>query len=313
MKVSSLASLDSLAEIGLRNRIDMRPTLLRVLTDLYIQKPVHTLDEEHRYTELAQRLLDAVDMPTRAAVAARLARHRAPPMRVIRRLAGDLAGFAEPPQPDRALPPAAEAIAPATAAMAGDSNPIRRDVARELNELFFAANAQERRLIVLGLDIVAEVRTEHADDQRNKTIAAQLEAAALARNRERLAQHLAVSLHISREQAHRIAADELGEPIVVAAKALGVPRESLYRILLFINSAVGHSVKRVHALAEIYDEMTLRAAEELVTIWRALKSRERIAGKHQPLLWSDDKQPRPAAALPGKDTTAHGEKYRNAS
>jgi len=313
MKVSSLPSLDGLTELGLRNRIDMRPTLLRVLTDLYIQKPVHTLDEEHRYTELAQRLLDVVDMPTRAAVAARLARHRAPPMRVIRRLADDLAGFAEPPAPDRAILPVGETSAPASVPVADHSNPTGFDVAGELNELFFAADAQERRLIVLGLDLVAVVRTERTDAERIKAVGVQLEAAALARNRERLAQQLAASLHISREQAHRIAADELGEPIVIAAKALGVPRESLYRILLFINAAVGHSVKRVHALAEMYDEMTLRAAEELVAIWQALKSRERMVGKHQPLLWSDDTRPRPAAALPRKSAAAQREKYRDAS
>ncbi|HYP10212.1 MAG TPA: DUF2336 domain-containing protein, partial [Xanthobacteraceae bacterium] len=34
----------------------MRPTLLRVLTELYVQRPTHTADEEHHYTELALRL-----------------------------------------------------------------------------------------------------------------------------------------------------------------------------------------------------------------------------------------------------------------
>ena len=76
---STLSSLNGLADIGLRSGVDMRPTLIRVLTDLYVQKLTHTADEERHYTELALRLLDGVDVPTRAAVAVRLAKHLSPP------------------------------------------------------------------------------------------------------------------------------------------------------------------------------------------------------------------------------------------
>jgi hypothetical protein len=44
----------------------------------------------------------------------------------------------------------------------------------------------------------------------------------------------------------------------------------LYRILLFVNTAVGHSVERVHALAALYDEMPMAAAHDLVATWQAL-------------------------------------------
>ncbi len=74
----------------------MRPTLIRVLTDLYVQKLTHTPDEERHYTELALRLLDAVDVATRVAVAERLARHLSPPLRVIQRLAADRPDVAAP-------------------------------------------------------------------------------------------------------------------------------------------------------------------------------------------------------------------------
>jgi hypothetical protein len=144
------------------------------------------------------------------------------------------------------------------------------DVAGELNELFFAAKADERRLILLNLHIVAALSPAPNDGVRDPTVGRRLEAAALARKREEFAQVLAQSLRVSRQQARRIAADQLGEPIVVAAKALAVPRDLLYRILLFVNTAVGHSVERVHALATLYDEINLAAAEDLVGIWRAL-------------------------------------------
>src|SRR5947199_10742077 len=82
--------LDRLIRFGVPGEPDIRPTLLRVLTELYVQKPTHSADEERHYTELALRLLDAVDAGTRTAMAERLARYPSPPMRVIERLADDL-------------------------------------------------------------------------------------------------------------------------------------------------------------------------------------------------------------------------------
>src|SRR5271163_4821558 len=96
MNSPTLPNLDGLADLGSRGGVDMRPTLIRVLTDLYVQKLTHTPDEERHYTELALRLLDAVDVPTRAAVAGRLSRHLAPPLQVIRHLAADLPEVAAP-------------------------------------------------------------------------------------------------------------------------------------------------------------------------------------------------------------------------
>ncbi len=49
-----------------------------------------------------------------------------------------------------------------------------------------------------------------------------------------------------------------------------MPRDVLYRLLLFVNTAIGHSVERVHALATLYDEMTTQAAEHMVAIWQAI-------------------------------------------
>src|SRR3984893_8580050 len=103
MKTPTLSSLNGLADIGLRSGVDMRPTLIRVLTDLYVQKLTHTADEERHYTELALRLLDGVDVPTRAAVAVRLAKHLSPPARVIQYLVNDLPEVAAPLR-GRALP-----------------------------------------------------------------------------------------------------------------------------------------------------------------------------------------------------------------
>jgi len=62
--------------------------------------------------------------------------------------------------------------------------------------------------------------------------------------------------------------DELGEPIVVAAKAMSLPADVLQRMLLFINPRVGQSVDRVYELATLYSEISVDAARRLIAIWR---------------------------------------------
>jgi hypothetical protein len=310
--MDGLSNLENLTRLGLRGGVDMRPTLLRVLTDLYIQKLSHTPDEERHYTELALRLLDAVDVPTRVAVARRLARHLSPPLRVIQRLAADLPDVAEPVRPHLqplaksgepavpAVPVAQKRIAAAaereSVAAATKQSFISSEVAGELDEMFFAATAQERRLILLNLEVVAPTPAGRLNVARDATVGRELETAALARNRDEFAQQLARSLHIPRAQARRIVSDDLGEPMVIAAKVLGLPREVVYRMLLFVNTAVGHSVERVHALAALYDEMTTRAAEHMVAIWQAVQNEERTTAKHRPLLWNDEARTRARTA-----------------
>jgi hypothetical protein len=321
MDSKSLPGLDGLTTLGLRSGVDMRPTLLRVLTDLYMQKLTHNADEERHYTELALRLLDSVDTATRTAIAGRLARHLSPPLRVIERLAGDLPGIAASvrthpllrrgtsSEASKSLPVPAATIEPQPphaetrvevespqddkARPAMDLNaPIGPAVANELNELFFAANAEERRLILLNLEIAAPLPAGRVNVAQDVAIAQRLERAVLTRGREEFAQTLAQALQIPRLQASRIADDQLGEPIVAVAKALRMPRDVLYRILLFINTAVGHSVERVHALANLYDDMTTQAAEHMVAIWQAQqkieREEERKPARYRPLLWNDE-------------------------
>lgn len=336
MESASSSSLDNLTHLARRGGMDMRPTLLRVLTDLYVQKLTHTPNEERHYTELALRLLDAVDVATRAAVAGRLGRHLSPPLQVIQQLASDLPEVAaavrahpmlqSKPQPNAAATSdlATAEIDEATQETAlrkadmheaiGDQlrererhddemhlvaqsrHLIASDVACELNELFFAANADERRLILLNLKIAVPIPSGHVEFIRDAAVGRRLETAALARNREDFAQHLAHSLQIPRSQARRIAGDTLGEPIVVATKALNLPREVVYRILLFVNTTVGHSVERVHSLATLYDEMPMQAAEHMVAIWQALQRDELALTGHRPLLWNDEARARARTA-----------------
>ena len=331
--LSSLAGLTGLADIGLGGSADMRPTLIRVLTDLYMQKLRHTPEEDQHYTELALRLLDSVDAATRAAVSTRLARHLAPPLRVIQYLVKDLPDVAAPLrnhpllQPSaRSVAPAQQAVAPASVVAAAVVAPVAKAVATtiaehaaaptapvperavksgaidaaiaaELDDLFFTASAEERRLILLNLHVAAPMSPGRVAIVRDQGVDQRLEAAALARQSDEFAIQLGQALHIPREQARRIVRDEHGEPMVVAVKALGIPRDVVYRILIFANPAVGHSVERVHALATLFDEMPTPAAEGMVAIWQSLRAEARTVAKHQPLFWNDERaRARPAAA-----------------
>jgi len=285
MESASRWGLDRLARLAMPGDPDMRPTLLRVLTELYVQKPTHTADEERHYTELVLRLLDAADIGTRAAVAQRLAHYRSPPRRVIERLAGDVPNLNGQRQP----------LWPSGSTMLKDeltrAAPIAVHVATTLNELFFAANPDERRLILLNLDVIAPFSVGRSTLRQKDGLSGRLEAAVLSRNREAFAQHLAQALHISRVQARRVADDDLGEPIVTAAKALNMRRGALYRILLFIN--VSRSVARVQALTELHHELPSQAAEQMIAIWQSLPKLDRPAERHQPMLWNDDSTTRP--------------------
>lgn len=353
MEIPSL--FDGLAEVGLRGGVDMRPTLIRVLTDLYVQKLKHTEDEERHYTELALRLLDAVDAATRATVATKLARHLSPPLRVAQYLVNDSPDIAAPlrghavfrqsatavlpeeqpvvvapaaeiappvvPVPqaaeatqasspiERAIAPVAESsVAPAYENLSTEfQQTLSPAVASELNTLFFLATEEERRLILLNLHIAAPLSAGEVEILRDPMVSQRLEAAALGSYRDDLAKQFALALHIPREQAGRIARDNFGEPMVVAIKALGVPRDVFHRILMFANPVIGHSVERVQALASLFDELPLPAAEAMVAIWQALPKSERTAGKHQPLHWDDQgSRARPAAAQPRRPQIAPG-------
>jgi hypothetical protein len=92
---STPTGLEGLFDLD-RKGVDIRPTLLRVLTDQYLLSPSHTPEEEQHYTELAMRLIDETDIATRAAVAARLARHASAPRAIMLQLARDMLDIAEP-------------------------------------------------------------------------------------------------------------------------------------------------------------------------------------------------------------------------
>jgi hypothetical protein len=320
---STFASLEGLLDHGQRDGFDIRPTLLRVLTDLYLQKPAHPLDDERYYTELALRLIGSTDVPARAAVAERLALYPAAPRAVVLRLARDVIDVAGPilrhspcltPADlelimvesgtahaaiiaTRLRPPAPPATQPPSEIRTHD----RRDgQAAELSELFFSASAAERRDILINLDYAPEAYPR-VTPIRMSEIVGRLESAALAHNVDAFTREVESAFGISSRLARRIVGDELGEPIVVVAKALRAPRAVLERILLFVNPRIGQSVQRVYELATRYDEISTEAASRLVAIWQNADPRTQEAPRPQPIA----RRPVPDMARPAASFASH--------
>ena len=224
-----LEGLDSLAR---RDGVDIRPTLVRVLTDLYVQKPAHTAEEERHYTELVLRLIDSVDLATRVAVAKKIAAYAGAPPAVARRLARDVIEVAEPilrhcrrsttadldaivrdfgwshaaiiatarraarPQPrcDRRTPQPAHARPHRAGA---------REVRDRDRRTVLLGRSAARRMLLVSLGSV-EAETPQSV-QPLETIRA-LEAAALGRDRVGFTTLIESALGLTREQAERIVA-----------------------------------------------------------------------------------------------------------
>src|SRR5713101_6546299 len=147
---------DGLLTLSRREGVDIRPTLLRVLTDPYVQASKHTTDEERQFIELTSRLIDEVDDATRAAVRARLAIYPGTPVEVLRKLG------LKPSSPDQRVPLAPEIPAISSAAppvkpsseaqlrMASNLSMQPRDAA-EISDMFLHASAGGRALILHNL------------------------------------------------------------------------------------------------------------------------------------------------------------------
>lgn len=246
---------------------DIRPALLRELTDLYVQKPSHTPEETRLFTELALRLIDHVDAAERARLGARLAAYPGAPLAVIRRLA-------EP----GSVPHSPQSQVPA------QTLPRIEELHREetLSDAFFNASSTERRLILLHLDYAPIAPAPVQADTVER-----LERAAITRQRSEFSATLEDMLSITATCAQRIANDSTGEAVVAALKALAVPSPALQRILLFLDPAIGQSADTYFSLVRLYDEIGHVAARRLVAIWRRDDAALSRKGEHQPQLFDD--------------------------
>ena len=315
-----LEGLDNLAR---RDGVDTRPTLVRVLTDLYIQKPTHSSEEERHYTELVLRLIDTVDLATRVAVARKIAVYPGAPPAVARRLARDVIEVAEPVLRHSTVLTATDfdavvrdfgfehacviasrntavtepvvlptVASPATAeAEAESEDSAHTGTDFELAGLFFAADPAARRMLLMSVGSAEgeapAVPMVSPREQPNETIRA-LESAALSRNRAKFTSLLEQALRLTREKAEQIVNDASGEPLLVAAKAVGMPSIVLQRVLMFIDPAIGESVQRVFELAALYERIHAQAALRIIDSLRGDEIVRLRRPAHRPVYYDDE-------------------------
>jgi hypothetical protein len=301
---------DGLMTLSRREGVDIRPTLLRVLTDLYVQAKSHNSDEERQFVELASRLIDQVDDATRAAVKARLAIYPSTPAPIMQKLG------LTPAQEGRRIPLAREIPSspsvpspvrtPSDAELRMASNLVMQPKdAAEIHEMFFRATGPERTLILHNLALTPLKAAPRIPTARAIRAIETLEMAAFAEDVESFILELGESLILPARIAAEIVDDTGGEPLAAAARALDMPSPVFQRILLFLKKDIGTSVTTVYRLSRLYDRLSDRSALVLLAAWRGATIAVTRA-KYQSSLYDGERQRARMTAAPARPTLQPG-------
>jgi hypothetical protein len=259
-----------------REGVDIRPTLLRVLADLYVQTDTHSEEEARQFVELTSRLIDQVDDATRAAVRARLALYPATPAPVLKHL-GLKPSLAEQRRPLAHEPPALATtmVAPEAAAASRGrqlrmaSNLAMQPIdAAEISSLFFGAASTERVLMLHNLAETPLKASPRIPAFRAERAIEALEMAAWVGDVENFTLELGETLILPWKIATQVVNDPTGEPLACAAKALGMSSVVYQRVLLFLKPEIGTSVHTVYRLSRLYDTLKERSALIMLAAWR---------------------------------------------
>jgi hypothetical protein len=290
-----------------REGVDVRPTLLRVLTDLYVQAAGHSAEEQQHYVELASRLIDQVDEATRSVVRARLAVYPETPIEIREQLG--LSNLTR-------LPPSVMNCSPTPQALheqrTADRPPARLSMqpgdAASIDEMFTSAGPSERIQILRSLESSPLRPAPRTEPRRAGRAIAVLERAAFARDRDAFAAELSDALLLPTAVGERIVADGSGELLACAAKTLAMPSEIFQRVLLFLKPEWSASVITVFRLARLYDTLSETAALIMLSVWRGAIIAQTKA-KYRPALY-DDERPRTRPAAPASRPAGTAETAR---
>src|SRR6202166_3489383 len=292
---------DGLMTLSRREGVDIRPTLLRVLTDLYVQANAHSGDEERQFVELTSRLIDEVDDATRAAVRARLSVYPGTPAEIQRKPGLKPASFdqhvpiafeipaAPPAAPPVKVPTEAQLRMQATLSMQPKD-------AAEIHDMFSRADARERALILHNLQDTPLRAAARIPAARAQRAVETLEMAAFAADVENFTLEVSETLILPWRVARQVVDDPGGEPLACAARAVDMPSAVFQRVLLFLKPEIGTSVHTVYRLSRLYDALSERSALIMLAAWRG--STMAIArARYRPSLYDDERnRARPTTA-----------------
>jgi len=311
-------NFDGLMTLSRREGVDIRPTLLRVLTDLYVQASKHSTDEERQFVELTSRLIDQVDDATRAAVRARLAIYPNAPAETLRKLG------LRPGNPAHSIPLAKENVReivkeiPSPPVVPAPPNPsteaqlrmqanlsMQPKDAAEIHDMFFRANARERALILHNLAETPLRASARIPVARASRAIETLEMAAFATDVESFALEVGETLILPARVAAQIVNDPGGEPIACAARALDMPSAVFQRVLLFLKPEIGTSVHHVYRLSRLYDRLSERSALVMLAAWRG-STMAVTRAQYRPALHDDERQRARTAPAQGRSVVQPG-------
>ena len=297
---------DGLMTLSRREGVDIRPTLLRVLTDLYVQTTAHSLDEARQFVELTSRLIDEVDDTTRAAGRARLESYPGTPPEILRKLGLEHGLAPEPADEPAALAERLSSLSDRSSPMqiAGGLSMQPKDAA-ELCAMFFRASGSERVLILHSLADTPLKAAPPFPQARSKRAVETLEMAAFAVDVENFTLELGESLSLPARLAAQIVDDASGEPLAVAMRALAMPSAVFQRVLLFLKPEFGSSVHTVFRLSRLYDRLSERSALIMLAAWHGATPLPARA-KFRPGLYDDERQRARLAATPAQSTVQPG-------
>jgi hypothetical protein len=285
---------DGLMTLSRREGVDIRPTLLRVLTDLYVQAAKHSPDEQRQFVELTSRLIDQVDDATRAAVRARLAIYPDAPLETLTKL-GLMPTQADQPMPMAKEIPSPPLAPPPPKPLSEAQTRLTSNVAMqpadaaEVCAMFARANSNERAAILHNLaesPLKASPRIPYS--RATRSIAA-LEMAAFVTDTENFIQELSETLIVPHRIATQVVGDPGGEPLACAMRAIDMPGPVFQRVLLFLKPEIGSSVQHVYRLARLYERLSERAALVMLAAWRG-STMEVARAKYRPALYDDERQ-----------------------
>ena len=300
------SGFDGLMTLSRREGVDIRPTLLRVLTDLYVQADAHSGEEERQFIELTTRLIDEVDDATRAAVRARLAIYPGTPAEVLKKLGlKEAASDQTVPlaHPIAAAPPLAPPALPPTEAqlrMASNLSMQPKDAA-EISDMFSRASARERALILLNLQDSPLRAAARIPGARARRAVETLEMAAFAADIENFTLELGDTLILPWRVVAQVVNDAGGEPLACAARALNMPSAMFQRVLLFLKPEFGSSVHTVYRLSRLYDRLSERSALVMLAAWRG-STMVVTRAKFRPSLYDDERHRARSATAPAWPT-----------
>jgi Uncharacterised protein conserved in bacteria (DUF2336) len=300
---SLFPGFDGLMTLSRREGVDIKPTLLRVLTDLYVQTSKHTADEERQFVELTSRLIDEVDDATRDAVRARLAVYPTTPADILKKLGLRPDCFDRPiPRAEESPCPRAEPAPvklPTNKQMRTASNLSMQPAdAAEISDMFFGASGSDRVSILHRLADAPLEASPRIPEARAVRAIETLEMAAFAEDVGNFTLELGEALILPARIAAQVVDDPGGEPLTCAAKALGMPSSVFQRVLLFLKPEIGASVRIVYRLSRLYDDLNERSALVMLAAWRG-SVLAMARAKYRPALYDDERvRTRPSLAQP---------------